>query len=141
MVLIATVFALCFCQLGLSVAQAQYLWNDNPPDEPRSVQPDTDGITSSGAATYSVPIVVPKARGPVPNLAPLYNFQSGNGVAGMGWSISGIPAITRIRGDAGMRFTAGVRFKFSDSYSYLPGGGAHRRARHRILRQSRASRI
>jgi hypothetical protein len=34
----------------------------------------------------------------------------------MGWNISGIPAIARIRGDAGMTFTA------SDSYSYLPGG-------------------
>lgn len=113
---IATLFALCFGLCGPSMAQAQYLWNDNPPNEPHSAQPDTDGVTASGAATYFVPVVIPQARGPAPNVALAYNSQSGNGVAGMGWAISGIPAIARIRGDAGMTFTAG------DSYSYLPGG-------------------
>jgi hypothetical protein len=113
---IATLFTLCFGLYGPSMAQAQYLWNDNPPDEPHSAQPDTDGVTASGAATYSVPVVIPHARGPVPNVALAYNSQAGNGLAGMGWAISGIPAIVRIRGDAGMTFTAG------DSYSYLPGG-------------------
>jgi hypothetical protein len=114
--LVATVFALGLGLCTLSVARAQYVWNDNPPDEPRSARPDTDGVTASGAATYSVPIVVPRARGPVPNLALNYNSQSGNRVAGMGWAVSGIPAIIRVRGDAGMTFTG------SDSYSYLPGG-------------------
>jgi hypothetical protein len=82
--LIATLFALCFGLCGFSVARAQYLWNDNPPDEPRSAQPDTDGVAASGAATYSVPIVVPQARGPVPNLALLYNSQSGKRGGGNG---------------------------------------------------------
>ena len=52
--------------------------------------------TSGGAATYSVPIVAPPGRaGMQPALSLNYNSRSGNGVMGMGWTISGLSSIHR----------------------------------------------
>ncbi|MBL4660411.1 MAG: hypothetical protein JKY19_08645, partial [Alcanivoracaceae bacterium] len=64
---------------------------------------DTVGTTSgvfdideSGAANYSLPIFAPAGRGGLsPQLALSYNSSSGNGIAGVGWNISGISSITR----------------------------------------------
>uniref|UniRef100_UPI0026118A69 FG-GAP-like repeat-containing protein n=1 Tax=Flavobacterium sp. TaxID=239 RepID=UPI0026118A69 len=61
---------------------------------------DTQGkleITNSGQATYTLPIAMPpslKNTGPVINLV----YQSGQfgGIAGQGWNISSISAITRV---------------------------------------------
>ncbi len=53
-------------------------------------------INPNGAATYSVPIqVIPGIRGMQPNIALNYNSQAGNGAMGVGWSWSGLPAISR----------------------------------------------
>ena len=50
---------------------------------------------STGIATYSVPIAVPKARGGVSvNLGLSYSSSSGYGLAGVGWDI-GVPFIAR----------------------------------------------
>ncbi|MEQ2955425.1 RHS repeat-associated core domain-containing protein [Phocaeicola massiliensis] len=54
------------------------------------------GTSSTGARTYSVPIdVYPGMRGFEPKLSLSYNSQQGNGVAGVGWSVSGISVISR----------------------------------------------
>lgn len=54
------------------------------------------GINNGGAATYSVPIVVPPgAAGMQPSISLDYNSQDGNSIVGLGWSLSGMSRIQR----------------------------------------------
>ena len=54
-------------------------------------------VSSTGAATYMVPLVLPPGiKEVVPALALSYNSQGGNGVAGWGWNIAGLSTISRI---------------------------------------------
>ncbi|UXI66150.1 SpvB/TcaC N-terminal domain-containing protein [Tahibacter amnicola] len=52
--------------------------------------------TEGGAAAYTFPIVVPPGRlGMQPALSMSYSSRTGEGVAGLGWSLSGLSAISR----------------------------------------------
>lgn len=54
-------------------------------------------VAPSGAGTYTMPIAVPPGlNGVTPQIGLTYNSQSGNGIAGYGWNISGLSAISRI---------------------------------------------
>ena len=53
-------------------------------------------VSDVGAASYSIPLSVPPGiQGIEPKLALTYNHQAGNGVAGVGWGLSGLSSIAR----------------------------------------------
>ena len=53
-------------------------------------------VGASGAATYTIPIVVPPGTaGMTPPLSLEYSSQSGDGIVGMGWSLGGLPSVGR----------------------------------------------
>ncbi len=54
------------------------------------------GGVSGGSATYDIPIAVPPGRrGMQPGLSLNYSSRAGNGIAGMGWSLSGLSSMHR----------------------------------------------
>ncbi|WP_158619471.1 polymorphic toxin type 17 domain-containing protein [Corallococcus sp. AB011P] len=54
------------------------------------------GVSMNGAALYNIPLWTPPSRAGIgPELSLNYSSQSGVGMAGMGWDVSGISRITR----------------------------------------------
>ena len=52
-------------------------------------------VSSSGAASYSIPITIQKGLSDfIPNISLSYNSQVGNGIAGLGWIVSGLSSIS-----------------------------------------------
>ncbi|MBX3707646.1 MAG: VCBS repeat-containing protein [Pseudomonadales bacterium] len=97
-----------------------------PTAPPASAQSDAVGVVAgtfrvdeSGAATYSIPIpTLPGSGGVAPVVSLDYSSQAGNGIAGVGWRLSGPSAITRCRQtretdnavNRGINFDANDRF-------------------------------
>lgn len=54
-------------------------------------------VSPSGGATYTIPIKTPDSHNNfAPQLSLTYNSQAGNGIAGVGWSISGLSSISAV---------------------------------------------
>jgi RHS repeat-associated protein len=69
---------------------------DLEPHDPSVGSAGGSASSDGGAALYNIPIVVPPGRnGMQPELALNYNSRSGGGLAGQGWSLSGLSAIHR----------------------------------------------
>ncbi|WDE06521.1 hypothetical protein SG34_006265 [Thalassomonas viridans] len=71
-------------------------------DEPTVATSTFNGViagsasVSGGAAAYNIPIVVPPGRNKMqPSVALSYSSRSGNGIAGVGWSLSAGGSISR----------------------------------------------
>lgn len=79
----------------------------------------SEGVSSTGGATYSIPIAVPLGTANMePSLALTYNSQSNYGIAGRGWNISGLSAITRIPKTIHYDgYSDGVSFTSNDDYA------------------------
>ncbi|MDP2030516.1 MAG: SpvB/TcaC N-terminal domain-containing protein [Thiobacillus sp.] len=80
--------------------------------------PGSFGVSESGAATYTIPIAVPPGTGGIePKLSLAYNSQGGNGLLGMGWSLSGLSVIHRCpRTVAQDGVLGGVNYDANDRY-------------------------
>jgi RHS repeat-associated protein len=80
------------------VLAASVVATDAPPNSP-APGPGTSGsigVSSSGSATYEVPLWVPEGMsGLKPNLSLRYDSRGGNGVVGVGWSLAGVSQIQR----------------------------------------------
>ena len=58
--------------------------------------PATFSVSAAGAAKWSTPVVVtPGTAGLEPKLSVNYSSQSGNGLLGLGWSVSGLSTVFR----------------------------------------------
>ncbi len=69
-------------------------------------------VNGSGGFSYSYPIEIPPGtNGLQPKISLNYNSQGRNGLAGMGWTLSGFPTIER---DASYP----VNYNYSDHYKY-----------------------
>jgi RHS repeat-associated protein len=73
---------------------------------------------SGGSATYTIPIWTPPGpNGIQPSIALQYNSQSGNGLGGVGWSLSAISSIERCNRTIGQDgFSAGIDLSTADRY-------------------------
>lgn len=58
--------------------------------------PGNASVTTTGNATYGIPLWTPPGAGGMnPSLALVYSHDASNGLLGVGWTIEGLPAITR----------------------------------------------
>lgn len=77
-------------------------------------------VGGDGAMTYSMPIDIPKGTaGMEPKVSLSYSSSAGNGIAGLGWSLSGFQSITR--GPASHQkdgFEGAVRFDGDDRFFF-----------------------
>lgn len=80
--------------------------------------PGSVGVSPTGAATYTIPISVPPGTaGITPSLSIGYSSQNGNGTLGAGWTLNGLPTITRCgRNVAQDGVRAGVKFDVNDRF-------------------------
>jgi hypothetical protein len=84
------------CAAALTLTAFFFSAVSTPANASAMTLPGKAGVAPNGGLTYSIPIVAPPgAGGLMPQLSLSYNSQGGNGLLGVGWSIGGLPSITR----------------------------------------------
>lgn len=77
----------------------------------------TFSVSGTGAAVYNISIDVPNGGPLVPEIGVCYNSQSGNGLAGYGFNITGLMCITRGHKDMFHdNYLAGVKYDEKDIF-------------------------
>lgn len=76
-------------------------------------------VDASGQAIYRIPIEVPPGIAALqPQLALSYSHRLPNGILGVGWSLSGLSAITRIKATYAVDgFNGGINYDSNDRYA------------------------
>ncbi len=103
---------------GTSTTQTFTVASDDSTTDPVGYLTADFAVSASGAATYNVPIAIPPgSAGVAPEISLNYNSQGGEGIAGLGWSISGFSAISRCpktRATDGV--VGGINFDTNDQF-------------------------
>lgn len=108
-----------YCIISIFVFNCLFSQTNNYIDNFHDTQGNIE-VNSGGQLQYTLPIELPKGIKDVsPNISLLYTSNSSNGIAGYGWSLSGVTAISRvgktIEKDGELR---GVKLDYSDYFSY-----------------------
>ena len=105
--------------------------------------PSQFDVSPTGAATYSIPIdIATGTAGMQQNLSVVYNSQSGNGILGLGWNLTGLSSITRTpQNNYFDNKVQGVNFSYSDKFALngsrlilLSGNYGYNNAKYSCLR-------
>ncbi len=77
-------------------------------------------VGNTGSASYSIPVITPPGtNGLAPKLALSYDSQRQSGIAGVGWSLEGLPAIHRCPRTVAQDGTkGGVMYDANDRYCF-----------------------
>src|SRR5579862_3104783 len=90
--LIKRVTALCASLFAIALPSGVAL----AASPPAMIMPGQYSVSPSGALVYTVPIAVPPGTGGMaPALSLDYSSQSGDGLEGFGWTLSGLPSVGR----------------------------------------------
>jgi RHS repeat-associated protein len=85
-----------------------------PDPEGPSKAPDAPDVGSSGTFSHSIPLKLPPGRrGMAPALALTYSAGAPSGLFGVGWGLSGLPAVVRVNTGRGVQFLS------TDSYTLV----------------------
>lgn len=96
--ILLTISSVLICvAFGFAFRTSNFLSNSQTTDGYAGALQGTFQVNTSGASTYSIPLTVPPGiKSMAPQLSFNYTSSSGNGLLGMGFSMSGLATIQRI---------------------------------------------